>query len=349
MYENEKDILMRAGTGKGKTFAYLLPILNQLYTENKMISLVQPNSLLKTQSRGILERFFTSDEASIKSRIKIVTPRQLLESRDFDMCVVDEADLSLSPACLPPKMKLRSFLQEVIGGKRIIYVGATYPVESSKRSLKSDILAYNPATRMIEDDTTVDELSIEMQNEHFIILEEFGVLERNKKLMEILAGVEGNVMVFVKDKVVLSGLQRLKLEKRVIMTTDLMARGYDINSLQAVIHYNPPMSAVDYVHRVGRLNRLNSVVPRDVCKSYCLLGREDLESGPTFLRLLLNSRMSGGESADMTINSDSDVLSSHVTTSSNTNTNHKNTADFRLSKLFSRNRSINKQIKRNKL
>lgn len=42
---------------------------------------------------------------------------------------------------------------------------------------------------------------------------------------------------------------------RVVVATDLMARGIDINSLPFVINYDLPRSPKDYVHRIGRTGR----------------------------------------------------------------------------------------------
>ena len=42
---------------------------------------------------------------------------------------------------------------------------------------------------------------------------------------------------------------------QVVVTTDLAARGIDIAQLPAVVNYDLPRSAVDYVHRIGRTGR----------------------------------------------------------------------------------------------
>ena len=46
-------------------------------------------------------------------------------------------------------------------------------------------------------------------------------------------------------------LQRVK----VVLATDLAARGLDIEKLPAVINFDLPRSAVDYTHRIGRTGR----------------------------------------------------------------------------------------------
>ncbi|CAI4050501.1 putative ATP-dependent RNA helicase DBP6 SKDI_14G3600 [Saccharomyces kudriavzevii IFO 1802] len=43
----------------------------------------------------------------------------------------------------------------------------------------------------------------------------------------------------------------------ILITTDVMSRGIDINDITQVINYDPPMSSQQYVHRVGRTARAN--------------------------------------------------------------------------------------------
>ena len=46
-----------------------------------------------------------------------------------------------------------------------------------------------------------------------------------------------------------------KGEKRIICTTDLMARGIDIERVNLVINFDMPDSSDTYLHRVGRAGR----------------------------------------------------------------------------------------------
>jgi ATP-dependent RNA helicase RhlE len=45
---------------------------------------------------------------------------------------------------------------------------------------------------------------------------------------------------------------------RVLVTTDLLARGIDIEFLPCVINYELPRSPKDYLHRIGRTGRAES-------------------------------------------------------------------------------------------
>jgi superfamily II DNA/RNA helicase len=52
---------------------------------------------------------------------------------------------------------------------------------------------------------------------------------------------------------VLQGLRSRDL--RVLVATDVAARGIDVPSISHVINYGLPMKAEDYVHRIGRTGR----------------------------------------------------------------------------------------------
>lgn len=325
----ESDVLIHAGTGKGKTLSYLLPLANQMYEgdEGLRVTLIQPNSVLKSQIKGVVERL----APDFMQNFKICTPRQMKEHEEnTNTVVIDEADLSLSAACLPPKVKLLDYLRTEIGGrKRMVYAGATFPVENSLRSIRAQILKYNKNTQVFEDESVrevSERVAIEAGNEIFVRFEREP--DRLTKLRALIAEnsehLQGKMMIFVRNKTEVAGLKKqikdLIDKTDVIVTTDSMSRGVDLDSLQHVVHYYPPMSAVDYVHRVGRLNRLNSKLPRQECRSYCLISDGDLSTGPLYLKLLLTSRESRERARETDI-----------------------------SKFFSRNRSINKQIRRGKL
>ncbi len=50
---------------------------------------------------------------------------------------------------------------------------------------------------------------------------------------------------------------------QVLVATDVAARGLDIAQLPAVVNYDLPRSAVDYLHRIGRTGRAGETRRRD--------------------------------------------------------------------------------------
>ncbi|KAJ1485633.1 P-loop containing nucleoside triphosphate hydrolase protein, partial [Baffinella frigidus] len=42
---------------------------------------------------------------------------------------------------------------------------------------------------------------------------------------------------------------------RVLVATDLAARGINVPTVRAVINYDMPLTPVDYLHRIGRTGR----------------------------------------------------------------------------------------------
>ncbi|OPX56022.1 ATP-dependent RNA helicase RhlE [Oceanospirillum multiglobuliferum] len=66
------------------------------------------------------------------------------------------------------------------------------------------------------------------------------------------AGVHGDKSQGARDR----GLEDFKIGKvRVLVATDVAARGLDIHQLQYVVNYELPYNAEDYIHRIGRTGR----------------------------------------------------------------------------------------------
>merc|ERR1719253_953601 len=46
-------------------------------------------------------------------------------------------------------------------------------------------------------------------------------------------------------------------ESRLLIATDLAARGLDVRNCTVVVNYDAPKTAEDYIHRIGRTGRAN--------------------------------------------------------------------------------------------
>ncbi|CAM3525237.1 DEAD/DEAH box helicase [Paracidovorax anthurii] len=83
-------------------------------------------------------------------------------------------------------------------------------------------------------------------------------------------------------------LQEFKDERwQVVVTTDLAARGIDIAGLPAVVNYDLPRAAADYVHRIGRTGRAGAsgaavsfVTPGTAAHWQLIARRQGLQSLP---------------------------------------------------------------------
>ncbi|XP_028076218.1 DEAD-box ATP-dependent RNA helicase 56-like isoform X2 [Camellia sinensis] len=120
--------------------------------------------------------------------------------------------------------------------------------------------------------------------DHYIKLSE---LEKNRKLNDLLDALDFNhVVIFVKSVSRAAELNKLLVEcnfpsicihsgmsqeerltrykgfkeghKRILVATDLVGRGIDIERVNIVINYDMPDSADTYLHRVGRAGRFGT-------------------------------------------------------------------------------------------
>ncbi|KAJ0639364.1 putative RNA helicase [Helianthus annuus] len=120
--------------------------------------------------------------------------------------------------------------------------------------------------------------------QHYIKL---GEMEKNRKLNDLLDALDFNqVVIFVKSVSRAAELNKLLVEcnfpsicihsgmsqeerltrykgfkeglKRILVATDLVGRGIDIERVNIVINYDMPDSADTYLHRVGRAGRFGT-------------------------------------------------------------------------------------------
>ena len=69
------------------------------------------------------------------------------------------------------------------------------------------------------------------------------------------AALHGDIMQNQREKV----LERFRMKKtRILVATDVAARGIDITGLSHVVNYSLPFDGATYVHRIGRTGRAGS-------------------------------------------------------------------------------------------
>lgn len=96
-------------------------------------------------------------------------------------------------------------------------------------------------------------------NQAFIFVKK---VERAKKLHQLLEKMKLQVLTIHRQMTQERRIEQYKSfkegAKRILVTTNLMARGIDINKVNLVINFDCPAGSDDYLHRVGRAGRFNT-------------------------------------------------------------------------------------------
>ncbi len=211
--------------------------------------------------------------------IIVATPGRLLDHLnqkshllgDVSILVLDEADRMLDMGFLPD---VRRILARVPGRRQTLFFSATIPGEIAK--LTAELLheparvdlqpQRGPAAGITQTVYAIDhmrkgDLLVELlkDNNIFSAIAFTRTKARAERLASLLQkhGVEADRIHGDRSQSQRARtLQDFKHGKfRVLVATDIAARGIDIHELGHVVNYDVPMVADDYVHRVGRTAR----------------------------------------------------------------------------------------------
>jgi len=209
----------------------------------------------------------------------IATPGRLIDHMDqrtlnlsdVHILVLDEADRMLDMGFLP---QISRILRSVPKERQTMLFSATMP-----RAVATIAASYMKLPVNIEiapSGTLVEKLTQEL----FIVKKE----NKNQLLKKILDQYRGSVLIFTRTKIGAhritrsiremgygaaeihsdrtlaqrrEALQGFKAGKhRILVATDIAARGIDVMGIELVINYDLPEDAENYVHRIGRTARV---------------------------------------------------------------------------------------------
>ena len=213
-----------------------------------------------------------------KPHIIVATPGRLidhLKRRTFkldqiNVLVLDEADMMLDLGFAP---QIQEILKQVPQDRQTMLFSATMPAAIVKIAAK--YMKLPVSIEVAPPGTTASQVDQEI----FIIKDE----DRLHYLQNILDSHDGSILIFVRTKRSVRAL-RIKLQAmghkaaeihsnlslsqrrtslsnfkskkdRILVATDVAARGLDINGIELVVNYNLPDNSEDYVHRIGRTGR----------------------------------------------------------------------------------------------
>jgi ATP-dependent RNA helicase RhlE len=213
------------------------------------------------------------------SEVVVATPGRLLDHLErrtlralaVRFLVVDEADHMLDLGFLP---QIRAVLDQLPKDRQTMMFSATLPAEIERLSKR--LLEQDP---VLVDLRPAGSAATGITHQLFLLEPE----TRKKCLMSLVDAEEGSVLVFMRRKMDadwacrqldLAGhpvtrihsdlsqrrrteaLQGFRLgEHRVLVATDIAARGLDIPRIEHIINFDIPETVEDYVHRAGRTAR----------------------------------------------------------------------------------------------
>lgn len=310
------DVLGSAQTGTGKTGAFGIPMLAQIWAGNEGLGLVlTPTRELAQQVLTNLKQLIGANaeiktalliggdsmpkqlrQLQNKPRVIVGTPgrvndhlkRGSLRLTNTKFLVLDETDRMLDMGF---GIQLDEIAKYLPAERQTLMFSATLPnniMTLSKRFLRNPIRIAVGSTH-----TPIEKIHQELIKTSEAM--KYG------ELMNQLQKRDGSVLVFVKTKYAAERLAR-KLGKenqsadaihgdlrqsrrdrviagfraqkyRILVATDIAARGLDIPHIQYVINYDLPQCPEDYIHRIGRTARagaegtaINLLTPQDNSK-----------------------------------------------------------------------------------
>ncbi len=301
----KKDCVGCAQTGTGKTAAFAIPILQNLYTEKLNTRGPRPiRALILAPTRELAIQIGESFTAygkytnlknlvvfggvsqrpqtdALKSGVDILvaTPGRMLDLynqkfinlKNVSHFVLDEADRMLDMGMIHDVKKIIAHIPK---DRQTLLFSATMPAEITK--LVNSIVKDPVKVEVTPVSSTVDTIT---QNLYYVnkeskkalltyllkdkSLESVLVFSRTKRGASALAGslvkagiqaeaIHGNKSQNARQR----ALNSFKAGKvRVLVATDIAARGIDVNELSHVINFNLPEVPETYVHRIGRTGR----------------------------------------------------------------------------------------------
>jgi ATP-dependent RNA helicase RhlE len=299
-----KDLIGIAQTGTGKTAAFSLPLLQNMYNQSKKVTFTSPKALILAPTRELAAQIgeniahystFTNfkqtvifggvkQDPQVRALNKgvdiiIATPGRLLDLLNqklvdlshIEYLILDEADRMLDMGFIHD---IKKVLAKLPKQRQSLFFSATMPesiVELTKKFLN------NPTTVQVKpQSTTIEKINqdiyfVDTPNKNQLLLdllnkEDVGssiVFTRTKHKSNQVAkflsannipaeAIHGNKSQNARTKT-MSNFKTGKI--KVLLATEIAARGIDIDNITHVINYELPNEPESYVHRIGRTAR----------------------------------------------------------------------------------------------
>ena len=299
-FKDWKDVIAKAPTGSGKTFAFGIPMLEHTDPEGTEVTglILAPTRELALQIQDELRQLCAFlpgvrvaclyggqpierqiSQLKKKPQIVVATPGRLMDHMKrktvrlgkVETVVLDEADRMLDMGFIkdvtrilkqiPHKKNMGMFSATI--SREVMDISWVYqrdPVEIVVRPVEEDRPQITQYRLKVDMGGKVDLLCALLEKES---LDRVLVFCNTKNTTDRVVGllnmrglpvecIHGDLSQKVREKV----LGRFRTgELRVLVATDVAARGLDIDDVDAVINFDIPEEGEYYVHRIGRTGR----------------------------------------------------------------------------------------------
>ncbi|TDG36823.1 DEAD/DEAH box helicase [Pedobacter changchengzhani] len=296
--KKNNDLILVAPTGSGKTLAFLLPVLNNLKFDIKGVQalVLVPSRELALQIEQVFKQMGTTFKVNCcygghavrieknnlahPPSVLIGTPGRIayhLEHQNFDeffieTLVLDEFDKSLEFGF---KEDMSYIIKSLLSLKQRILTSATKMEEipdfvklknaeeidfSSNQAAKPDLKLKKVTTTAPDKSDTLFKLLNKIGSKNTLVF--CNHRETVDRISDLLFenGLEHDVFH--------GGMEQIEREKsllkfrngshKILITTDLAARGLDIPEVEHIVHYQLPYVEDAYIHRNGRTARMHA-------------------------------------------------------------------------------------------
>ena len=301
IHKSNRDIIVQAQSGTGKTATFSIGTLQKLDLKQKKCQtiILSPTRELAEQTHNVCKDIsvymkklkislsiggtpVSENISEIKSGCQLVigTPgrvfdmlkRNVIETVFVRTLVIDEADEMLSSGFIE---QIKDILVSIPKDAQIVLVSATMPIEVLELTTK---FMNSPRKILVkQEELTLEGISqyyINVEQEQWkidVIMDLYKSLTisqcvifcNSKKKVEYIStqltekqfpveSIHGDMSS--KDRSNIMGRFRSG-SARVLITTDLLARGIDVQQVSLVINYDIPSNKENYIHRIGRSGR----------------------------------------------------------------------------------------------
>ena len=270
----DRDVVVLAPTGSGKTLAYLLPIATRLDAKLDEVQavVIVPSRELALQSCEVFRSMGTGlrpialyggratmDEhrevMRLRPQIVFATPGRLndhIAKQNFAVDHVHWLVLDEFDKCLRMGFRADFLDRDEQTPDRISLFTVKSPEKDKLQTLLQMLLEFGDQQSIVflNYRDGVERVAKFLAAEGFVISALHGGLDQRQR--------EEAVYRFANHSA------------NVLVGTDLAARGLDIPDVANIIHYNLPVGADEYVHRIGRTGRWDATG-----RSFIILGPEE--------------------------------------------------------------------------